>query len=466
MRIETDMDKLCIVGAGPSGLATAKVFAERGIPFDWLERENDLGGIWNPATASGVVYETTHLLSSRFMTGFEVFPMPEDYPVYPSHAEVLRYFRAFAERFDLVRRIEFGAAVQRAERTRGGWSVRVAGEVRPRFYRALVVASGHHHRPRMPTVPGAFAGEIIHSRDYRSPKQLIDKRVVVVGAGNSGCDIVVDATGWARTVTHSMRRGVYFVPKFMFGFPTDRFVNVMEMIPMPFGVRNRLYTVWNALFVGPHEKLGLQKPDHRILQAHPTMNSLMPQLIAHGRVAPKPDLAAFDGPIVRFIDGSEVEADLVIFATGYDSDVPFMDAFELFEPDGDPKLFLNVFDPASDDLFAVGLIQTNGSIWRTSEAQAQLIASSIIASRSDPKRTQWFTKLKARGAGRRLNKHHVSSPRHRLEANHHTYMREIRRLLRGFGPSAGARLPRSPTGAGGRSDLDTRVSAGREPNQP
>ena len=440
MDIKSDTDKVCIIGAGFSGLAAAKTFHERGIPFDCLEREPDIGGLWNEATGTGVVYDTTYLVSSRKYTGFEDYPLPEEYPTYPSHRETLAYLRAYAANFGILDKIELGTTVERAERAQHGWSVQVAGEERPRFYRALVIANGHHHVPRTPKIPGTFTGEVLHSRDYRSVKQLADKRVVVVGAGNSGCDIVVDATSVAQRIYLSMRRGTYFVPKFMFGRPTDGVINFCEKIPMPGGLRNRLYTLFHKIMVGRNERYGLPEPEHRIGDTHPTMNTVLPQLVAHGRIGVKSDIAEFAGNKVRFTDGSEVEADLVVFATGYEISIPFLDNNLLFGPDGRPLLYLNVFHPEIDDLFAVGLIQANGSIWRLADYQSQLVANYLIALAERHERASWFGALKAQGHKTMVQGSFVQSDRHRLEANYYAYRRQLRRHLRRFGPMAKAVL--------------------------
>ncbi len=440
MDVKSDTDKVCIIGAGSSGLAAAKTFAERGIPFDCLERESDIGGLWNEGTGTGIVYDTTYLVSSRKYTGFEDYPFPDEYPTYPSHRETLAYLRAYAMHFGILDKIELNAKVSRAERAVDGWRVQVDGEERPRFYRALVIANGHHHVPRTPKIKGEFTGEILHSRDYRSVKQLADKRVVVVGAGNSGCDIVVDATSVARRVTLSMRRGTYFVPKFMFGRPMDGIINFCEKIPMPRAVRNRLYTHWHRLMVGKNELYGLPEPEHRIMDTHPTMNTVLPQLAAHGRIGVKPDIAEFAGDKVRFTDGSEVEADLVVFATGYQISIPFIDNSFLFASDGSPLLYLNVFHPELDDLFAVGLVQANGSIWRLADDQSKLVASYLVALAERHERAGWFHKLKAQGHQSMSQGSYVKSDRHRLEANYYAYRRALRRHLRRFGPMAEAAL--------------------------
>jgi cation diffusion facilitator CzcD-associated flavoprotein CzcO len=440
MDVKSNTDKVCIIGAGSSGLAAAKTFSERGIPFDCLEREGDIGGLWNEATNTGVVYDTTYLVSSRKYTGFDDYPMPDEYPTYPSHRETLAYLRAYAMNFGILDKIELNATVERAERVNDGWRVKIKGEARPRFYRALVIANGHHHVPRMPTIPGAFTGEIMHSREYRSVKQLADKRVVVVGSGNSGCDIAVDATSVAQRVYLSMRRGSYFVPKFLFGRPMDGIINFCEKIPMPSGFRNRLYTHWHRLMVGKNERYGLPEPEHRIGDTHPTMNTVLPQLAGHGRIGVKPELTEFAGDKVRFSDGSEVEADVVVFATGYEISIPFLDNTLIFDADSRPLFYLNVFHPELDDLFAVGLIQANGSIWRLADLQSQLIASYLIAMAERHERSGWFKKLKLQGHASMAGGSYVKSERHRLEANYYAYRRKLRRHLRRFGAMATAPL--------------------------
>lgn len=437
--IKNETDKVCIVGAGSSGLAAAKTFAERGIPFDCLERENDIGGLWNETTATGVVYDTTYLVSSRRYTGFEDYPMPEEYPTYPSHREALAYLRDYAQNFGILDRIEFNTSVERLDRTDEGWLVHIAG-ARPRLYRALVIATGHHDIPRFPKIPGEFTGEIMHSRDYRSVKQLMDKVVVVVGAGNSACDIVVDATSVARAVYQSMRRGTYFVPKFLLGRPTDGIVNFCEKMPMPRRLRNVIYTHWHRLMVGSNARYGLPEPEHRIMDTHPTMNTVLPQLAAHGRIGIKPEITELKGRKVCFADGTEVEADLLVYATGYEIALPLIDNSLVFDAEGRLRLFANVFHPEYDDFFALGLIQANGSIWRLADDQSKLVASFLIAANEGHERAAWFRSLKAQGHDQASQTSYVKSERHRLEANYYAYRRQARRLLRGFGAMAKAEL--------------------------
>ncbi len=427
-------DRYCVIGAGASGLAVAKNFKERGIPFDCLEREPDIGGLWNISTGSGIVYETTHLVSSSSSTGYEDMPMlDEEYPEYPSHTRVLGYFRDYVEKFGFGRNIEFGKSVTRvARRDDGLWDVAIAGEVRPRAYRGVVIASGHHDVPRMPTYPGTFSGEIIHSRRYKSPKQVRDKRVLVVGCGNSAADIVSDAVHGGSQVFLSLRRGYWFVPKFLLGFPTGDVVAYVEMVPLPRLVKRWLFQASLWVLQGPPSRYRMLDPDYSIDQAHPTMSDEIPRLAAHGRLTVKPEIASYDGSRVIFKDGSSEMIDMIVFATGYEPEIPFIEQSLVFGPDGSPRLFLRAFHPEHEGLFAAGLVQANGSMWRLADYQAQLIANYIVAQAKAPDyaaRLRALMAVPASHTGR-----FVASARHRLEANYYDYRRLLKRHIRRFGP--------------------------------
>ncbi|MEZ5925413.1 MAG: NAD(P)-binding domain-containing protein [Hyphomicrobiaceae bacterium] len=441
--------KYCIIGAGASGLAAAKNFRQRGIPFEVLEKTGDIGGLWNIGTPSGVVYETTHLVSSARSTGFEDFPLPDHrdgQPTYPSHESVLAYFRAYADTFDLTSHIVFNAEVTRAEpQGDGTWHVQIRGEVKPRHYQGIVVANGHLSEPRLPAIPGDFVGTYIHSRAYKSPRQLRDKRVVVIGGGNSACDIVSDAAHNGAAVDLCLRRGYWFVPKFFIGFPTYDIVQFLEMVPIPRAIRRHLYGLAHLIHVGPNYRYGLPAPDYPIDAAHPTMSDEIPRLVSHGRVKVRPAIRNFSGNRVVFEDGSSVEADIVIAATGYQASMPFLDHAMVFGADGRARFYENVFHQEHANLFAAGLIQANGSIWRLADYQSQLIASYIVAKQTDPQSAASIDRERrdhALPVG-----HFVRSERHNLEANYFDYRRKLRRLNRRFGALSSASWPepdRSP----------------------
>jgi len=450
----TSSSKYCIIGAGASGLAVAKTFAERGIPFDCLEREADIGGLWNIATGSGIVYETTHLVSCISSTGFDDMEMrDEDYPEYPGHEQVLGYFRKYVAKFGFGAHIELGRIVQRvAQRSDKLWEVLVAGEGRPRVYRGVVIASGHHDVPRMPTYPGTFSGEIIHARHYKSPRQVRDKRVLVVGCGNSAADIVSDSVGGGSKVFLSIRRGYWFVPKFMLGFPTGDVVSNVEMIPLPRIVKRWLFQAALWVLQGPPSRYRMPDPDYSIDQAHPTMTDEIPRLVAHGSLIVKPEIASFQGDRVNFKDGSGEAIDMIVFATGYHPALPFIDEGAVFAPDGSSRLFLRVFHPEHEGLFAAGLVQANGSMWRLADYQGQLIANYIVAQQRAPDLAKRFRALMSADPTAPVRRF-VASDRHRLEVNYYDYRRLLKRHIRRFGQvrkmqyTSLAPAPEPPAGA-------------------
>ena len=219
---------VAVIGAGPHGLSALKALLQAGIPADGFDRADDLGGNWNfGAPTAGVrvhafdLQQTVHPVPD--------FPMPDDYPDYPSHRQVKAYFDAYAAHFGLRERITFNTSVVRVEAVdvqapAPQWDVTVErdGKQAKIRYDGVVVANGHNWNPKIPQYPGEFGGEVLHSADYKVPDQLRGRRVLVVGAGNTGCDIAVEAAQNATATFHSTRRGYYYNPKFVFGKPSDQ----------------------------------------------------------------------------------------------------------------------------------------------------------------------------------------------------------------------------------------------------
>ena len=307
--------KHLIIGAGFVGLGMAQALQAAGMAYDQVDASDDIGGNWYHG-----VYETAHIISSRKVTQFTHFPMPETYPDFPSAENMRDYLNAFAAHFDLRRRIELNRSVSFVRPIADNlWEVTFAnGE--QRIYKGVLLCNGHHWCKRFPTFKGTFKGEIIHSKDYKRPDQLRGKRVVVVGGGNSGCDIAAEAARVADKCFLSLRESVWFIPKTFAGVPvTDLGQGVKPM----WWQRLNAYLLIRLTF-GKHANYGLPEPKHRIFEKHPTVNNEVPYYIKHGRISPKPAIHQLDGETIEFVDGSREVCDLIVCATGYYLAYPFL----------------------------------------------------------------------------------------------------------------------------------------------
>ena len=431
------MKRYCIIGAGACGLPVVKRFAESGIDFDCFEAESDVGGIWN-LDSPHAVYGSTHLNSSKKLTRYLDFDFAEDWPVYASAEQVQDYLRAYAEEFGLYDRITFNTRVENVERRDECWLVTVQGESKPRRYDGVIMATGHHWHPSIPEYPGTFEGEILHSHDVKSKAQLKDKRILVVGAGNSAVDILDDAAHDGKAAFHSMRRTYYFFPKLLFGKPTDTVIDRVSQAPLPRKFMYGLYKLGMLILIGSHERYGLPKPDHDLFEAHPTASNTYLDHLTHGRVVAKPGVTHMEGKRVYFTDETSADFDMVIWATGFRVHFPFMDDSYVLDEEGWSKLFIHTFHRDWDDFFAVGLFDpAEGGVWQVADHQARLIAAFITSQEKDPQRADWFRNLKRSATpdiGHGIKRQ--DTPWHRFEIHHLRFRRYMKRLLRKFGESA------------------------------
>ncbi|MCG8605385.1 NAD(P)-binding domain-containing protein [bacterium] len=424
--------KYCIIGAGASGLVAAKNLKEHGIPFVVIEREDDIGGIWNYGKPNSPVYKSTHLISSKPLTEYTDFPMPEHFPDYPGHKQVLQYFKSYASKHALQEHIMFNTAAEKIRPDNGQWNVALSSG-KSANYAGVIVANGHHWDAKYPSYPGDFHGEVLHSKDYQTSDLLKGKRALIVGAGNSGCDIAVESAQNADRTYHSVRRGYHYVPKYLFGKPADQIGEVSLRLRLPISIRRLINGTVLRFLHGRPQDFGLPKPDHKLFEAHPIVNSQIFYYLGHGDILPKPDVAELCGDCVRFQDGTEEEIDLIIYATGYKISFPFIDPQHLNCQNGHPRLYLNVFHPEYDNLFVVGMIQPDSGSWGLVDYQTQLVAKFIVSQTEDPRRAESFRKLKSGGLpdlGKGIK--YLASSRHALEVEHFSYRQRLKKLIKKF----------------------------------
>lgn len=375
--------RVCVIGAGPSGIAAAKAVRDEGYDDVVLyDRGKVVGGNWVFDADSGhsSVFETTHIISSKHYSEYDDYPMPADYPDYPSHRLLAAYFQGYARHFGIDRCVEYETMVERCERTADQrWAVTTthAGATKTEVFDVLVVANGHHWKPRWPSYQGTFTGTYIHSHDFKRAGSFAGQRVLVIGGGNSACDCAVETSRVSARTDLSWRRGYWIVPKFLFGKPGDHLHNEATRHTgklVPSSVRLRALEALLRTVNGSNASYGLPEPDHHLGETHPTLNSELLYFIRHGEIHPRPDIARFDGKTVTFTDGTKDDYDTIIACTGFEIAHPF------FAPDlvdysrATPPLYLKMIPERFDDLYFVGLFQPLGCIWPAAALQAKVMA--------------------------------------------------------------------------------------------
>lgn len=424
-------DHVAIIGAGPAGLCAARALKRAGIPFEIFERHSDVGGIWDSANPGSPMYESAHFIASKGQCHFAGLPMPDHFPDYPSHRQILEYIRQFADAYGLRELIRFNTAVKRIQPIDDSdrhWVVET-DDGRRATYRAVICANGETWDPIMPERPGDFAGEIRHSVSYQSPDEFRNRRVLIIGAGNSGCDIACDAALNADAAYISMRRGYHFVPKHVFGLPADEFADRGPDLPM--WLERPVFSAILRMYTGDLTRLGLKKPDHKIFESHPILNTQLLHYLAHGDIEARGDVERYDGHTVYFTDGEPVDVDLIICATGYYKSIPYADR-DLFDWKGSsPDLYLNVFNRRHDNLFGMSFIETNSGAYQVFDLMATLLAGYLSDQDQRPEYAARFrervrTSQEDLSGGIRF----VDSERHHIYVNSRTFQKHLRKVIR------------------------------------
>jgi cation diffusion facilitator CzcD-associated flavoprotein CzcO len=374
-------------------------------------------------------YRDLFINTSRERMEYSDFPMPKSYPDFPHHSHIAQYFNDYVDHFGFRERITFETGVERAARRADGvWEVTLeTGDTRR--YDALLVANGHHWDPRWPEppCPGSddFTGVQLHAHSYIDNSIFAGRSVVIVGMGNSAMDIAVESSYVAARTYLAARRGAWIVPKYLFGKPSDQ----LSANPrLPFRLRQKIFHQLIKAYHGNPERYGLPKPDHEFGQAHPTVSGRILDRIQHGTITPKPNLVELDRDLVRFADGSEAQADVVVYCTGYKISFPFLDPELMSAPDNRIELFRRVFPPEIDNLFFIGLLQPLGAIMPLAEAQGEWVADYLRGQYALPGQVELRRDIAADQAA--MRKRYVASKRHTIQVDFDDYLFHLDRELR------------------------------------
>jgi len=447
-----ELPRVCLVGAGSSGIAVAKAFWDKAIPFDCYEKGDRVGGNWVFKNKNGLssAYRSLHINTSRTRMQYADYPMPDDYPDFPHHELIARYFDAYVDHFGFRHKIQFETGIAKIERGRPrGYEVTL-DDGRTLHYDAVAVANGHHWQPEWPDppFPGEFAGIQRHSHYYIDPAEpddLVDKRVVVVGMGNSAMDIASELCrpGVAQKVWVATRRGAWIIPKYVLGKPLDKAIPLPPVLPMPVRafIARRIY----ALAVGRMEDYGLPKPDHELGQTHPTVSSDFLIRVGSGDVGMKPNISELRGTEVAFVDGSVEKVDAIIYATGYKVAFPFFNPSFVSAPSNDLPLYRRVFKPGVPDLFFFALLQPLGATMPLAEAQGKWVAEYLMGNYALPTAREMESDIERER--KLMFERYVPSRRHTMQVDFDDYLAKLEKELaagRKRARRTGNALPISP----------------------
>ncbi|XP_073449363.1 flavin-containing monooxygenase 5-like [Aquarana catesbeiana] len=435
--------RVAVIGAGCSGLTAIKCCLDEGLEPTCFEKSEDIGGLWRfkevPEDDRASIYNSVIINTSKEMMCYSDYPIPEDYPNYMHNSKVLQYFRQYGEHFQLLKYIKFKTAVCSIRKhpdflTTGQWDVvtESEGKQEKHVFDAILVCIGHHTHPKLPlhSFPGIenFKGQYFHSRDYKSPEPFKNKKVIVIGIGNTAVDLVVEISAVAKQVYLSTRRGAWLINRVCDnGFPFDivmttRFnANILSAFPK---FSNNFFEkkVNNRV---DHDNFGL-KPKHRFFSQHPTISDDLPNRIISGKVQMKTNVARFTETDAFFEDGTiEKDIDVVIFATGYNFSFPFIDESVIKVEHNEVPLYKMVF-PANLEkptMAFIGYIQPVGAIMPVSEIQARWATRVFQGLAKLPPMGEMKEEINKRKED--LQNRYVKSERHTIQVDYVSYMDEI-----------------------------------------
>jgi cation diffusion facilitator CzcD-associated flavoprotein CzcO len=370
-----DLADVAVIGAGSSGLAVVKALREHKVGVVCFERGSDVGGLWRYENDNGLsgAYASLRTNASRLRMQYPSFPMPDSSGDFPHHSAMAAYLGAYADAFGLRPLIRFGSTVERLEAgAEGRWSITLDDGSRS-SYRTVVVATGVHWSPRLPSHPGSFDGEVSHAHDYRVPAPFAGRRVLVVGAGPSAGEIAVEVSAVAQRTFMSVRRGAHVIPRWLGGRPFDA-GDVEPFNRLPWQLLNMLYRRRVDQEIGP-PPASWPQPEHRFLEGIPIVSSDLLPAVRRGDVLVKPAIERLTGDRVRFVDGSEEPVDHIVYATGYGISLPVLSSSMVAAEGREFSLYRRIVPPAVGGLFFAGFVDTPGGLLPIVETQGAWIAA-------------------------------------------------------------------------------------------
>lgn len=338
-----------------------------------LER-GDIGAAWSTR------YDRLHLHTVRWLSCLPEYRIPRGFGKWPSRDRVIDYLHRYAGRLGVA--VRTGVTVERIDRDHDGWNLLTAeGPIKAE---RVVVATGYCNSPYIPNWPGAFAGEIVHSSDYRNPGPFAGRRVLVVGAGNSGAEIAADlAEGSAAEVFLAVRTAPSIVRRDTLGIPSQLLGIATARLPVP--VVDRIAATLRRIAIPDLTSYGLPapaRPYSEFLRRRviPILDVGIVEAVRSGRVRVVAALERFDDGAAVLSDWTRLTIDSVIAATGYRTGLePLVGHLGVLDDRGEPLVHGAEEHPEAPGLHFVGYVVTLGGTFRRVGMQAKQLARSVAA---------------------------------------------------------------------------------------
>jgi hypothetical protein len=428
-------ERVAVIGAGAAGLISAKTMSQAGFDVVVFEQGSSIGGMWDIDNDNGaaVAYRSLHINTDTYLTQLKDYPFREGVADYAHHTEMLDYLRGYAKNFGVDKSVRFHSKVTRLvpvpANEGGGWEVEV-NDAPAGHFRAVIVATGHLHLPRWPSLPGKFAGDYLHAASYRDAGPFVDRRICIIGFGNSALDIATDVAHVGARVVVSARTGAFIWPKYAFGYPLTRMAGRVHELPLlPLAAKMWLSRTLNRIVVrmvwGRMTDYGIRLPDKK---SHPISNQFFLSHVKYGRIVLKGGIKQIENRTIWFDDGSSEAFDTLIAATGYSVEFPFLDPSLLGNQDTLLPLYKRVVPPELPGLYFVGYFNLDWASNPVYEQQAIWVRDIERGSCDLPSSKEMWEEVEERRRTIETNFH--NAPRMNLEIEYGPYVREIKQARR------------------------------------
>ena len=420
---------IAIIGAGVAGLCAAKYLLQEGLEVFVYEMGSQMGGMWCYLNDNGrsSAYHTLHINTAKSLTRFSDYAFDKEIQTFPDHWEVHAYLEGYADHFDIRRHVRFNSEVTSINPMfkpgfgKPLWEVQTRdGDVR--VFETVIVTTGHLYIPRHVDKFKAFGGHYLHSHDYKKPELFVGKRICIVGVGNSAVDIASDVCVTALRTVLVARSGVVIAPKLVFGIPLTDISEALNHRWVPAKLRQRILATLIRMVHGDMQDYGFKQVTKPV---HPTSSGSVINDIAYERIRVKQGIDRVDGTTIHFVDGSQETIDVLIGATGYIIELPFISPNIVPVKDGAVDLYKRIVPPEWRGMYFIGFIQPNTGLPRAFETQCRWLVEYVTGRSNLPTAKEMWTDIAAKNAW--VNRTFHNSPRHRLEEEFTLYAAELRR---------------------------------------